>query len=183
METAPPVYPTILPPSHIEPAPSYPVNLPPPVIPPGYEQYRDTPLPPTPFEHPTLLASIISGGSELVGRTFQAFLPEAKYLATIVPTRNKDELNAFCSHCWYLLQSCLERHIEHLLSELNELTSDPIVFARYLWRYRTTINQSSILEDYQAIIRSSRRPQVAKLVRAYTVFYDWNENSFTVSLA
>jgi len=119
----------------------------------------------------------------LIGRTFQVFLPENKYLATTVPTRNKDELNAFHSHCWYLLQTRLECHIEHLLLELIDLTPDPIVFSGYLWRYRTSINHNGILEDYRAIIRSDSCPQTAHLVRAYTVFYSWNNNSYTISLA
>jgi len=44
------------------------------------------------------------------------------------------------------------------------------------------INHNGILEDYRAIIRSDNRPQVTKLVKAYIVFYDWNDNSYTVSV-
>jgi len=146
------------------------------VIPRSFKQYRDALLPSTP------LVSILLEGSELIGRTFQVFLPENKYLATTVPTRNKDKLNTFCSHCWYLLQTHLEHHLEHLLLELTNLTPDPIVFSGYLWRYHTSINHDGILEDYQAIIRLDSHLQTACLVRAYIVFYSWNDNSYTVSL-
>jgi len=74
------------------------------VIPSFPDHYQEAQLPPTPLVPPTPLASVLSGGSELIGRTFQVFLPENKYLATTVPTRSKEELNAFRSHCWYLLQ-------------------------------------------------------------------------------
>jgi len=107
------------------------------------------------------LESIISGGSELIGRTFQSFLPEHKYLANTVLTRSKKELNAFHSHCWYLLQGRQERHIEHLLSELTDLTLDPIIFSGYLWKYHTSVNNNSILEDYRIIQRTESCPQTA----------------------
>jgi len=116
---------------------------------------------PTPFVHPAPLESIILGGSELIGRTFQLFLPEHKYLATTVLTQSKKELNAFRSHCWYLLQGQQERHIEHLLLELTDLTPDPIVFTGYLWKYCTSVNNDGILEDYQIINRTDSRPQTA----------------------
>ena len=82
-----------------------------------------------------------------------------------------------------MLQGRQERHIEHLLSELTDLTPDPIVFTGYLWKYRTTVNNDGILEDYQIINRTDSRPQTAQLNRAYTVFYGWHDNSYTVSLA
>ena len=143
--------PTIIPPPHIESTPSYHIYPPAPVIPSLLENYQDTSLPPTPFLHPAPLESIISGGSELIGRTFQSFLPEHKYLATTIPTQSKKELNTFCSHCWYLLQGWQERHIEHLLLELTDLTPDPIVFSGYLWKYHTSVNNNGILENYWTI--------------------------------
>jgi len=97
------------------------------------------------------LESVVSEGSELIGRTFQSFLPEHKYLANTVPTQSKKELNAFQGHCWYLLQGQQEHHIEHLLSELTDLCPDPIIFSGYLWKYCTSVNNDSILEDYQII--------------------------------
>jgi len=107
------------------------------------------------------LESVISEGSEIIGRTFQSFLPEHKYLATTVPTQSKKELNAFRGHCWYLLQGQQERHIEHLLTELTNLTPDPIVFSGYLWKYCTSVNNDGILEDYQIIQRTDNCPQTA----------------------
>ena len=101
---APPVYLTVIPPSHIEPTPSYHVYPLPLVLPSLIDNYWEASLPPTPFETLAPLESIVSGGSELIGRTFQSFLPEHKYLAVTVPTQSKKELNAFHTHCWYLLQ-------------------------------------------------------------------------------
>ena len=179
---APPVYPTVLLPSQVEPTPSYHIYPPPLVLPSLLDNYWDASLPPTPFEPPAQIASIVSGGSELIGRTFQSFLPEHKYLASTVPTQSEKELNTFHSHCWYLLQGKRERHIEHLLSELTDLTPDPIIFTRYLWKYRTSINNDSILEDYRLIQRTDSCPQTAWLNKAYTVYYGWHDNSYTVSL-
>jgi len=84
--SAPPMYPTVIPPPHIEPTPSYHVYPPPPVLPSLLDNYQEASLPPTPFEPPVPLESVVSGGSELIGRTFQSFLPEHKYLANTVPT-------------------------------------------------------------------------------------------------
>ena len=72
---APPVYPAVIPPPHIEPTPSYHVYPPPLVLPSLIDNYREASLPPTPFETPAPIESIVSGGSEIVGRTFQSFLP------------------------------------------------------------------------------------------------------------
>jgi len=176
-ETAPPVYLNILAPSHIEPTPSYYVNLPPLVIPPLSDQYQEAPLPPTP------LTTAILEGSELIGRAFQTFLPEDKYLATTIPTRDKHKFSTFHSHCWYLLQAWTEQHIEHPLSELTHLIPDPIIFAGFLWKYRTSVTSKGILEDYQVIARSDTIPAVPRLLKGYTVFYGWTENTYSIAFA
>jgi len=82
-----------------------------------------------------------------------------------------------------LLQGQQERHIEHLLSELMELCPDPIIFSGYLWKYHTSVNNNGILEDYWIIQRTETHPQTARLNKAYTIFYGWHNNSYTVSLA
>jgi len=82
-----------------------------------------------------------------------------------------------------LLQGQQECHIEHLLSELMELCPDPIIFSGYLWKYHTSVNNDSILEDYWIIQQTETRPQTAHLNKAYTVFYGWHDNSYMVSLA
>jgi len=97
------------------------------------------------------LESVVSGGSEIIGRTFQSFLPGHKYLANTIPTRSRKELDTFHTHCWYLLQGRQECHIKHLLSELTELCPDPIIFLGYLWKYCTSINSDGTLEDYWII--------------------------------
>jgi len=179
----PPVYPTVILPSHIEPTPSYHVYPLPPVLPSLLDNYREASLPPTPFETPVPLESVVSGGSEIIGRTFQSFLPGHKYLANTVLTWSRKELDAFHTHCWCLLQGQPECHIEHLLSELTDLCPDPIIFSGYLWKYRTSVNNNGILEDYRIIQQTETRPQTAQLNKAYTIFYGWHDNSYTVSLA
>jgi len=177
------VYPTVIPPPHIEPTPSYHIYPPPPVLPSLLDNYQEASLPPTPFEPPAPLESIVSGGSEIIGRTFQSFLLGHKYLANTVPTRSQKELDAFRTHCWYLLQGRPEHHIEHLLLELTKLCPDPIIFLGYLWKYRTSINNNGILEDYWIIQQTETCPQTARLNKAYTIFYSWHDNSYTISLA
>jgi len=179
----PPIYPTVIPLPHIEPTPSYHVYPPPLVLPSLLDNYQEASLPPTLFEPPMPLESVVSGGSEIIGRTFQSFLPGHKYLANTVPTRSKKELDAFHTHCWYQLQGRQERHIEHLLSELTKLCPDPIIFLGYLWKYHTSINNNGILEDYQIIQQTETHPQTAQLNQAYTIFYGWHDNSYTMSLA
>jgi len=149
--STPPIYPTVIPLPHIEPTPSYHIYPPPPVLPSLLDNYQEASLPPTLFEPPAPLESIVSGGSEIIGRTFQLFLPGHKYLANTVLTRSKKELDTFHTYCWYSLQGRQERHIKHLLSELTELCPDPIIFSGYLWKYHTSINNDGILEDYRII--------------------------------
>jgi len=62
-----------------------------------------------------------------------------------------------------LLQGRQERHIEHLLLELTDLTPDPIIFSGYLWKYCTSMNNDGILEDYRIIQRTETCPQTARL--------------------
>jgi len=56
------------------------------------------------------------------------------------------------------------------------------VFAGHLWRYRILINQEGILEDYRIIARTTELPIVAVLQHAFTVYYDWNAQGYTVSI-
>ena len=123
------------------------------------DNYQEASLPPTPFETPAPLESVVSGGSEIIGRTFQSFLPGHKYLANTIPTQSRKELDTFCTHCWYLLQGRQEHHIEHLLSELTNLCPDPIIFSGYLWKYHTSVNTDGILEDYRIIQQTETCPQ------------------------
>ena len=110
-------------------------------------------------------------------------LPEDKYLATTIPTRDINKFNTFHNHCWYLLQACTKQHIEHPLSELTTLAPDPIIFAGFLWKYRTSINQEGILEDYQNIVQTETVPQVPRLNKGYTVFYGWTDNTYSITFA
>jgi len=87
----------------------------------------------------------------IVGTSFQPFLPEETYLAKATPTRNSEELCIFKKHCLYLLQHCPDIHINHLFTDLFKITPHPIVFNGFLWKYRTSITNKGILEDYRLI--------------------------------
>jgi hypothetical protein len=110
------------------------------------------------------------------------FLPEDLYLGCIIPTCNKDELNRFRTHCAYLLQHRLDYRIDHPLTDIFRICLHPIVFAGFLWRYRTTIINKGILEDYQVITAHTDNSDSVLLKGAYTTFYSWSEYSYTISL-
>jgi len=74
------------------------------------------------------------------------------------------------------------RIINHSITDLHEITPSPAIFAGHLWRYRILINQEGILEDYQIIARTTDLPIVAALQHAFTVYYDWNTQGYTVSI-
>jgi hypothetical protein len=75
-----------------------------------------------------------------------------------------------------------KKEVEHPFTELYNLTPHPIMFSGFLWQYRTTIACSGVLEDYRLIVRTDHIPQGAKLQRAYSVFYTFDSESYTVTL-
>ena len=117
----------------------------------------------------------------LVGTLFQPFLPEETYLAKATPMRNSEELCIFKQHCLYLLQHCPDVHINHLFTDLFKVTPHPIVFNGFLWKYRTSITNEGILEDYR-LIDSEHSTESTHLLKQCTVFYSWEGNSYTVTL-
>jgi len=117
----------------------------------------------------------------IVGTPFQPFLPEDTYLAKATPTRNQEELRIFKCHCLYLLQHRPDVHIDHLFTDLFKVTPHPIVFNGFLWKYRTSITNEGILEDYR-LIDSEHSTESTRLSKQCTVFYSWEGNSYTVTL-
>jgi len=117
----------------------------------------------------------------IVGTPFQPFLPEDTYLAKATPTRNQEELHIFKKHCLYLLQHHPDIHIDHLFMDLFKVTPHPIVFNGFLWKYRTTITNYGILEDYR-LIDSEHTTESTCLSKQCTVFYSWEGSSYTVTL-
>jgi len=117
----------------------------------------------------------------IVGTPFQPFLPEETYLAKATPTRNLEELRIFKQHCLYLLQHRPDVHIDHLFTDLFKVTPHPIVFNGFLWKYRTSITNKGILEDYR-LIDSEHSTKSTRLTKQCTVFYSWEGNSYTVTL-
>jgi hypothetical protein len=61
-------------------------------------QQSERPLPSPPLTQ----AESYTETRDLVGIPFQAFLLEDEYLATTIPTYNRDKLHAFRNHCRYL---------------------------------------------------------------------------------
>jgi hypothetical protein len=57
-----------------------------------------------------------------------------------------------------------------------------IVFASFLWKYRTTIMYEGILEDYHMITAHTNNLDSVLLKRVYTMFYSWSEYSYTTSI-
>jgi hypothetical protein len=118
----------------------------------------------------------------LIGLPTRPFLPEDIYLGCTVPTCNKDKLNRFRTHCTYLLQHRPDYRIDHPLMDIFRICLHPIVFAGFLWKYRTTITSEGILEDYQVITAHTDNLDSVLLKRAYTMFYSWSEYSYTTSI-
>ena len=44
------------------------------------------------------------------------------------------------------------------------------------------MTQSRILEDYRLIYANSDNSETIQLVKAYSVYYSWNNESFTITL-
>jgi hypothetical protein len=118
----------------------------------------------------------------LIGLPTCPFLPEDIYLGYTVPTRNKDKLNHFRTHCMYLLQHCPDYRIDHPLTDIFCICLHLIVFAGFLWKYRTTIMSEGVLEDYRVITAHTDNLDSVLLKRAYTTFYSWSEYSYTTSI-
>jgi hypothetical protein len=131
---------------------------------------------------PVISSSLSPGSTEIQGTPPQPFLPNNLYIARVIPTRNSIELRAFLNHCQYLLQGRANEIINHPLTELFSFTPHPVVFVGFLWRYRITINQTGVLEDYRLITRLNHPPGNTALRYAFTVFYDWDAEGYTVSI-
>jgi len=139
------------------------------------------PVPLTHIPSPYIESDSSSGTLEIVGRPPQIFLPEQLYLDPGTPTHNWNKNQSFLNHCHYLLGNRPVREINHLVIELHSITPYPVVFAGYLWRYRITINQTGVLEDYCVIVRTTSLPVHTALQHTFTVYYDWNNTGLTIS--
>jgi hypothetical protein len=118
----------------------------------------------------------------LIGLPFHPFLLEDIYLGYTIPTCNKDKLNHFRAHYRYLLQHHPDYRIDHPLTDIFHICLHPIVFAGFLWKYRTTIMHEGILEDYCMITTHTDNSDSILLKRVYTTFYSWSEYSYITSI-
>jgi hypothetical protein len=140
---------------------------------------------PMKFLHPAPLILLVSSYNKeqsLIGLSTCPFLLEDIYLGCTTSTCNKDELNRFRTHCGYLLQHCPDLRIDHPLTDIFCICLHPIVFAGFLWKYRTTITHEGILEDYRIITAHTDNSDSVLLKRAYTTFYSWSKYSYTTSI-
>jgi hypothetical protein len=71
--------------------------------------------------------------------------------------------------------------VEHPLAGISVFTASPTDFIGFLWKYRTTISETGVLEDYRTIVAAERPPGYVVLRYAYTVYHDWNTQGYTVT--
>ena len=58
----------------------------------------------------------------------------------------------------------------------------PIIFVDFIWKYRTSITRNGILEEYCHIWSGTENTESIRLIKAYSVFYSWDNDSFTITL-
>jgi hypothetical protein len=109
--------------------------------------------------------------------------PEYSYLAENIPTRNYQELVQFFAHCQGLITSQAVVHINHPLTRLRDITTDPLNFVNFLWRIQITITYQGITERYSYIKRRVRsgHPDKAVLEPAFDVSFIWSSHHWTVT--
>ena len=111
--------------------------------------------------------------------------PEYSFLAENIPTRNYQELVQFFTHCQGLIASQPVVHINHPLTRLRDITTDPLNFVNFLWRVQITITYQGITERYSYIKRRTRNghPDKAVLEPAFDVSFIWSSHHWTVTPA
>jgi hypothetical protein len=111
------------------------------------------------------------------------YYPEYSFLAENIPTRNYAELVQFFAHCQTLVRTQPIVHINHPLSRLRDITTDPLNFVNFLWRVQITITLQGITERYSYIRRRVRHghPDKAILEPAFDVSFIWSSHHWTVT--
>lgn len=117
-------------------------------------------------------------------RQLHCYYPEAIYIADHIPTRSPRELTAFKDHCrlqYNVNQTTLV--LNHPLSRIREITSNPLNFQNLLWKSRITIDYYGIHEEYQWIRRQTRTGtnDTAIWQPAYRVFYAWVHDGWNIT--
>lgn len=118
-------------------------------------------------------------------RELHSYYPETIYVSSTLPTRSSQEITEFLTHSRILFQDRAARDvvINHPLEKAYEITTSPLNFQNLLWKAKVTISTSGIYEEYSWIRRrpNATRPDRAILVPAYSVQYQWNTESWTVT--
>jgi hypothetical protein len=113
------------------------------------------------------------------------YYPEYLYLGTTLPTRPPRELAQFLAHCRVVLNnnSGHELSLNHPLAELRQISTSALNFENLLFKSRTVVAHSQVIEEYQWIRRLIRAHKTDKafLEPAYRVTYLWNQEGWTVT--
>ena len=113
------------------------------------------------------------------------YYPEYLYIGATLPTRPPQELAEFLRHCRVVLNnnSGLDVNLNHPLTEARQITTSALNFENLLWKSRTLVSASQVIEEYQWIRRLVRAHKADKafLDPAYRVTYLWNQEGWTVT--
>jgi hypothetical protein len=77
----------------------------------------------------------------------------------------------------------IDVHLNHPLVETRQITSSALNFENLLWKSRTVVLNSQVVEEYQWIrcLARTRHSDKAYLEPAYKVTYQWNQDGWTVT--
>ena len=111
--------------------------------------------------------------------------PEHIFLSKSLPTRSSGELRHFKEHCSYLWHQANRAPIEltHELLRIQDITTSPLQFQHYLWKYKVRVDGEGIVETYALIKKRvwNNAPDRAYLEPAYTVSYPWHRTQWTTT--
>ena len=117
--------------------------------------------------------------------TDHCYFPERIYVSSVLPTRNSSELRGFHRYCrrQFAAYQNIEIVYELPIRLAQDITTSALHFQNLLWKNRTTISSTGIVEEYSWIRRQARNNSIdqAILRPAYTVTYPWNTEGWTVT--
>ena len=141
--------------------------------------------PPAPFAEVTTDSENLDRNIDTRARQLFAYYPQQIYVSEVLPTRNILELQAFQDWCRseYEAQLGVEVVYNHPINHAREITTSLLNFQGLLWKARTVLSSSGIIEEYHYIRRITRpnRPDKPTLEPTYTVVYPWGAHGWNVS--
>ena len=116
----------------------------------------------------------------------RCYYPEQIFLALVLPTRSRRETLEFKNHCREAWNQRTHSFVTytHPVDEIRQFSTNPLSFVNYLWKVRTVLSFAGITEEYAYIKRDIRPDGRDRAIPqpAYSVFYPWTENNWTVTL-